>query len=174
MANTAKASDERWVVLASADKGSTPIPIGTAGDSLPSAFTAMITYPDDQLKVTLRASFAGDRVAVRSVTIEPTEGIETVAPRSLTRLQLASVVQAACLTLVKPGYGLPGDRKGAAQVIFDRVDRVAALYAYAYASWGDPRKAVATELGLPRTTVTRWIHRAAERHTIPGPHAKES
>lgn len=156
----------RWQVLGDVEAHAKRVKLGDTGDSLPARFSA--TYAsDDDLRVTVKCAFAGDRIEVAEVVV--TRADDTgVVPRDLTRVQLEEIVQTVAATVISPNSnGLDRGERTDMRPTPDELALVAATYWFAYASWGDPRRAIMRRWDLPRSTANRWITKAAELHPMP-------
>lgn len=130
------------------------VPVGNVGvDMLPAWFVAGTVGSTPSL--TIEAAFNGTRVVVIAVHVAG-----NVTPRSLVYLRLAEVVHSACKKLASRAPALD------ALPNIDQLARVAAIYALEYATWGNPRDAVASAFEMPRSTANRWIKKAAEAYSL--------
>lgn len=149
------------------------VTFGPGNARLPERFTGRVDYTERPLRVTVSASFDGtDRVKVEQVSVLRTDG-ESVTPEDMTLLQLGQVVHAVTVKAMT-GAAWAGGRKRTGPPSDDEILLLARMYWQEHVAWGKPRQFVMGMFEIPRTTATRWIHKARERHGLPGPHAEES
>lgn len=142
------------------------MPFGPLGDALPGAFTSTVSYTDPPVRMKLRCTFGGQRVAVESVHVERKDG-DSLTPRDLVALELGAVVQIAAATVASPMRGAQVEPRPDRRPTDDELVLVAGVYWFSHATWGTPRQQVMETWGLTRTTANRWLRKARTLGLMP-------
>lgn len=177
--------ENTWHAVAKPAAGARLVPYGPFGDRLPARFTAE-TVDHPTVKMWLDLSFDGTgRVKVEKVTVTRTDG-ESVTPTDLARLAPARVIRNAMHNLVFNNPNLMGRSEGAwwltgrdtegsqGPPTEEELRALARMYWHEYVAWGDPRRMVMNNFGVPRSTASRWIRKARDLYDIPGAHSDDS
>lgn len=139
------------------------VPVGPEGDTLPRWFNATYRNTNDPgLTLQLRCRFPGERVVVDEVTVTGRDG-RTISPRDMATVELGRAVLLATAMFAEPTLGAAHlDERPDRRPTKEELCHVAAVYAFRYAAWGNPREAVMTIWQIPRSTANRWIRKARE------------
>jgi len=137
---------------------------GPGRDSLPKSFGARIKFTQSGARAELSGQFDGQRIVVTQLGLR----CESVTPRLLSGLALASVVHDVGERLLKYGpFGLINERPRPGGAIHE-LCAIATLYWREYAIWGNPTQAVAHAWNAPKPTVHRWLQQAHQLYPLPG------
>jgi hypothetical protein len=154
------------MVKSSVDPGAERVPFGPARDTLPSAWISTVDYRDLPVTLTLRLSFAGQRVRLDELTVIGKDGHEITA-RDVAHLEVDRAVHDATRASVQPGDGAHVSRRPGAKPTPDELELVAAVYWFHHVSRGQPRQAVMALWDVSRATANRWLRRCRELFDMP-------
>lgn len=149
---------------------------GPSKMGLPASFEGTVTYSggevppagqaDSPLKVTIRATFDGQRVSAMLVGIERTDGTG-VTPRDLTMVELGAAIEAVTAGAVSPDHGAHIAPRPGRRPTPDELELVADAYWYHHVIGGNPRQAVMDIWDLPKSTANGWLRKAKALYQFP-------
>ena len=136
--------------------------------TIPKTFTRKVWYEHLGLDVKISCSFTGQKVEVRSLSVN-SEGQE-VTSRALTQLSLPEVIHEATLSAIPESKRWDLINKKA-RLEYGSVDSkslfIAQLYWLEHVSSGTPRAAIMEYLNAPRPTVNQWLRELKKLGFIP-------
>lgn len=139
---------------------------GPAKMGLPASFSGSVEYDDQPLLLKIDATFDGQRVGAKVISVERADGA-SVTPRDLTTIELGHVIDELTTAAVSPDTGAHVGRRPGRKPTPEELELVTNVYWYHHVTGGNPRQAVMAIWDLPRSTANGWLRSARQMFDFP-------
>lgn len=158
---------DRWTIEVARPETATRLQLGPFDqDWLPDRFFAVAVDEQGGWRVDMNGTFDGSRISVPALSLSRPGGVR---PGDLTALQLPEIVRLAAESLGTVDVASHVGRRPNRKPQGEELQLVAAVYAWTFATWGNPRAAVADVWDLKPATASYWISKAREIYAFPNP-----